>query len=72
MVNEPVHMGMFITPALYLYRALPVRGSVNYANDARLLHVLQQSIDLLLAAPHQTYQICDGSVSINKQEQVPV
>lgn len=58
--------------ALYLYRALPARWSVNYAYDGCPLQVLQQSIDLLLTAPHQTYQLCGGSMTINKQEQVPV
>jgi len=58
--------------ALYLYRALPARWSVNYAYDGCPLQVLQQCIDLLLTAPHQTYQLCSGSMTINKQEQVPV
>lgn len=58
--------------AQYLNRALPARWSVNYANDGSQLQILQQYINLLLAAPHQTYQLSGGSVSINKQEQVPV
>jgi hypothetical protein len=61
-------MGVFIALVPYLYRALPARWSVNYANDSSLLQILQQSIDLLLAAPHQTYQLCGGSMTINKQE----
>jgi hypothetical protein len=46
MVNEPVHMGVFIALALYVYRALPIRWSVNDANDGRLLQVLQSWIEL--------------------------
>ena len=67
------HLGNWtVIAALLALNLYSVRSSGNYANDGCHLQVLQQSFDFLLAAPHQTYQLCGGPMPINKQEQVPV